>query len=158
MKMRRFYSCIILIIFSRLLCYCSGKDGKNGFSYCGSEKREILQMGEFRADSIEMLLPTLACPECLITSKRIFNSFNKKNDIKFIIQSGSSVRDSKIIYSKELTINTGLTIDSIGSYSKITGGDTQNIWMILYNDNCVHSLRIEGGMEEDLIQFLEKLD
>lgn len=157
MKKKTFCLYIVFIVSSMTITSCHKTQDQIRLRSCGTIEKEILFRDEFSPDSIDVLLPSLACSECLATSKHLFRRFRSKEKLKFIVQPGLSMRNTKIIYSNELSQMKGLNLDSIGQYSNITGNDSQNIWIVVYDKYCEYSLRIEGGMENDLIYLFSRM-
>jgi hypothetical protein len=107
-------------------------------------------------DSLILLFPSLACNECLVSSKRLIKYFNNKEKIRFIIPN-FSIRDSNLIYSNELSEYLNLEMDSLYRYSHYVKSDPNYIWLYAYVGDCIFKIKVEGGTEEKLLEYLDKV-
>ena len=157
MMKKRFYICLGLLICSLLATYCKEKVDFNETEMCSISDPSDIFNPSYIPDSIDILLPSLACSECLVTSKNLINGFFKKKRLNFILMSNGNLRNTKIIYDNELQIKDAVKIDDSEIYKNIVSGYPQNIWLVLYKDECTYKVRIDGGMEEGLVSLLKRI-
>jgi len=107
-------------------------------------------------DSIKLLLPTLACSECLISSKNLISTFSSKDNLEFIIISTLSNKDSKIIYGDELRNNDNVKFDSLKYFYPYVEDEPKSIWILIFENNCTYRVKINGGDELGFISYLNE--
>lgn len=147
---------IIFLIFN-LSCFSCRSDSNNQLSKVCIIQQDLIYFENFNPDSVTILFPTLACSECLITSKNIMNKFHVKKNIDFVIIPNYQLKNSKIIYSNQINQITNLKIDSLGMYSSFVEDDPKSIWLLIYKDRCIYKLKFEGGIEDQIIKFLDDI-
>lgn len=151
MKTSLFYIIFLFLLFSS--CYNRNcKYSKNQFT-----DFKALKSNESMPDSVKLFFPSIACSECLVSSRTIIREFHKKDKVKLVIVPNGSIRDSKIIYSNELNEFSSVLLDSLKNYYQLIEEDPSYIWMYVYFKSCEFKIKVEGGLENEIIDYLEFL-
>lgn len=87
---------------------------------------------------ITILLPTVACDECIKTGQNVISHYASKTDWDFYILPNENPKQAKIIYHKELSAYDNVMLDSTNQWTEYSADLPNTIWVLLGDAEIIH--------------------